>query len=222
MTTTTIDQDYHLLKCFLLGTVYEFNIVKPILLECYVTIVRHDENTVQLPLLFNIGLLHNSSFLSLLRHRLNYLLLYDTEETHFYLLNLMALLFTYHNQSTPLFVEVRQRLVEAALHFEYADILWLYAAQLMNPRRAPVKICANAPRTIDLFLRYLYQQTSSIIHIKTVVQMYELRVTSLFRSVVALLLGEKRRREVVDVCVFMQQNVGVLEPLFYLKDLIVA
>lgn len=220
--TTTIDQDYHLLKCFLLGTVYEFNIVKPILLEYYVKVVRHEENTVQMPLLFNIGLSHNPSFLSLLRHRLNYLLLYDTEETHFYLLNLLALLFTRPNQSTSLFVEVRQRLVQAALHFEYADILWLYAAQLMNPRRAPVRICANTPRTTDLFLRYLYQQKSSIIHIKTVVQMYELRVTSLFRSVVSLLLGEKRRTEVVDACVFMQQNVGVLEPLFYLKDLVVA
>ena len=220
--TTTIDQDYHLLKCFLLGTVYEFNIVKPILLEYYVKVVRHEENTVQMPLLFNIGLSHNPSFLSLLRHRLNYLLLYDTEETHFYLLNLLALLFTRPNQSTSLFVEVRQRLVQAALHFEYADILWLYAAQLMNPRRAPVRICANTPRTTDLFLRYLYQQKSSIIHIKTVVQMYELRVTSLFRSVVSLLLCEKRRTEVVDACVFMQQNVGVLEPLFYLKDLVVA
>jgi len=206
------DQDYHLLKCFLLGMVDEFNIVKPILLECYVTVVRHDANTVQLPLLFKIGLSHNSSFLSLLCHRLNYLLLDDTEGTHFYLLNLMALLFTYPNQSAPLFVEVRQRLVQAALHFEYADILWLYAAQFMNPHRAPVRICANTPRTTGLFLRYLYQQTSSIIHIKTVVQMYEQRVTSLFRSVVALLLSEKRRTEVVDACVFMQQNVGVLEP----------
>lgn len=219
---TTIDQDYHLLKCFLLGTVYEFNIVKPILLGCYVRVVRHDENTIQLPLLFNIGLSHNPSFLLLLRHRLNYLLLYDTEETHFYLLNMLALLFTRPDQSTSLFVEVRQRLVDAALHFEYADILWLYAAQLMNPQRAPVKICANTSRTTDVFLRYLYQQTSSIIHIKTVVQMYELRVTSLFRSVIALLLGEKRRTEVVDACVFMQQSVGVLEPLFYLKDLVLA
>lgn len=221
---SVIDREGHLLKCFLLSMVAEFNIVKPVLLECYVRVIRDDENTVRLPLLFRLGLSHqheDSPFLSLVHHHLDYLLLYDTEETHFYLLNLMALLFSHHKNNTQLFVAARQRLVDAALHFEYADVLWLYAARLMNPQRLPVKICTpNRPETTNLLLRYLYTQTSSLITIKTVVHVYELRATTLFRSVVALLIKEKRHEEAADVCLFMEEELGVLQPLFYLKGFV--
>lgn len=192
-----------------------FRIVKPVITALYVELIREEENTVKLPELYWIALFQQEQ-LPLYCKLLDTRLLQEHTGTHTMLTEMLISLFKTPNALCRC-VETRDMLIRVVKDLAYADILWLYAYRLANPQDKNVILQVSDRETTDLLLAYLYRQNESMIVIKTVFRVYELRTAYLFECIVSLLLREMRYATAVEAYHFMRETLQVQDPLFYLK-----
>lgn len=210
----------NIVKLCLIEAIEACRVTREVFLSLYVSLVEEEENVVKLPAFYKAFL---SSPTFLVSHHVNELdvsLLRDTKETHHMLLCMLVSLFV--SAPPPKSEEcshTKRRLLNAAKRLGYADILWLYASRLANPERYVVELQSVDEKMSDHFLRFLCAQKESIFEIDTThFGVYELRTTSLFRSVVSLLLRERRYEKVNEAFRFIKTVLGVEDPLYYLSE----
>lgn len=207
--------------CYL-EVIETFRIVKAVIGSFYVLLVEEEENAVKLPHLNWIAF-YMEEALPLYCEDLDVALVRtDCRETHDSIMEMIVSLFRTIDGQVRC-KKTLDRLLSMARRLGYADVLWLYAARLINVRNRPVTVILsdNAKDnriTTDLLLNYLYTQRESLIRIPTLSCLFELRTTSLFRSIVSLLLRQNRRDTAIEAYLFMQKKHGIQNPLFYICD----